>query len=91
MPYHSTPHRWRTVCIVVLLAFVSLHLPDAETTVIAGAGAGSLGHEVEWRIPVGCDFSGFFTEVVAGYLPFLLARGVKLKLLHGGCVRLACR
>eukprot|EP01050_Picozoa_sp_SAG11_P014631 SAG11_NODE_1822_length_4207_cov_1.736125_8_plen_70_part_00 len=21
--------------------------------------------EVEWRVPVGCDFSGFFTEVVA--------------------------
>eukprot|EP01051_Picozoa_sp_SAG22_P022472 SAG22_NODE_5393_length_1022_cov_1.699892_2_plen_202_part_00 len=41
--------------------------------------------DVEWRLPVGCDFSGFFSEVVAGYLPFLLARGVPLKLLHGGC------
>ena len=28
--------------------------------------------EVEWRLPVGCDFSGFFTEVVGGFLPFLL-------------------
>ena len=31
---------------------------------------------------MGCDFSGFFTEVVGGFLPFLLAQGVPITLLQ---------
>lgn len=35
------------------------------------------GLEVEWRLPIGCDYSGFFMEVVMGYLPGLHERRVK--------------
>eukprot|EP01052_Picozoa_sp_SAG31_P022703 SAG31_NODE_1820_length_7198_cov_3.163122_4_plen_259_part_00 len=39
--------------------------------------------EIEWRLPVGCDFSGFFTEVVGGFLPFLVSEPeVRLVLLQ---------
>ena len=31
------------------------------------------------------SFSGFFVEVVCGYLPFLLERGMRVHLLQGGC------
>jgi len=33
-----------------------------------------IAFDVEWRIPVGCDFSGFFVEVVLGYIPYLYER-----------------
>ena len=41
--------------------------------------------DVHWRVPVGCGFSGFFTEVVLGYLPALHTLGVKASLLSGRC------
>lgn len=42
--------------------------------------------ELHWRLPVGCDFSGFFTEVVAGFLPALAQRpALTVRLLHGRC------
>jgi hypothetical protein len=41
--------------------------------------------EVEWRAPVGCDFSGFFTEVVLGLVPALHRRGLAVRLLTGRC------
>ena len=44
-----------------------------------------LSYDVHWRVPVGCGFSGFFTEVVLGYLPALRARGVNMRLLSGKC------
>ena len=49
------------------------------------APLGDVQRDVEWRLPVGCDFSGFFVEVVCGYIPFLLERGINVKLLHLGC------
>ena len=44
-----------------------------------------LPFEVHWRVPVGCGFSGFFTEVVLGYLPALWSLGVPVRLLSGRC------
>jgi hypothetical protein len=41
--------------------------------------------EVEWRLPIGCDFSGFFVEVALGYVPDLLDAGVPIRLLQGRC------
>ena len=41
-------------------------------------------YEVEWRLPVGCGFSGFFTEVVLGFLPALSER-LPVRLLSGQC------
>ena len=70
---------------LALLLLIVILLPSPWPA-LAGTGGRAVHADVEWRVPVGCDFSGFFTEVVAGYLPFLLARGVPLKLLHEGCV-----
>jgi hypothetical protein len=41
--------------------------------------------EVEWRVPVGCGFSGFFTEVALGFVPGLHDKGVAVRLLTGKC------
>ena len=41
-------------------------------------------YEVEWRVPVGCGFSGFFTEVALGFVPALHER-ISLRLLCGRC------
>ena len=57
----------------------------AARRALASLGGAPLQHEVEWRVPVGCDFSGFFVEVVCGYLPFLLERNVKVHLLQQRC------
>lgn len=40
---------------------------------------------VEWRIPIGCDFSGFFVEVALGYIPILKPRIAELYLLQTRC------
>lgn len=40
---------------------------------------------VEWRIPIGCDFSGFFVEVALGYIPVLQPRISELFLLQTRC------
>ena len=40
--------------------------------------------EVEWRVPVGCDFSGFFVEVALGFVPHLAER-LPTWLIHEGC------
>ena len=45
----------------------------------------TLSFDVHWRVPVGCGFSGFFTEVVLGYLPALHALGINARLLSGRC------
>lgn len=44
-----------------------------------------LSFDIEWRVPVGCGFSGFFTEVALGFVPALHERGLAVKLLTGGC------
>jgi len=44
--------------------------------------------EVEWRVPVGCDFSGFFVEVVLGFVPALARRRLLSPLRPGGHSRL---
>ena len=44
-----------------------------------------LSFPVHWRVPVGCGFSGFFTEVALGYVPALRALGVDVRLLSGRC------
>ena len=66
----------------ILLAFpaesVPLHLQPSK---LAEA---SLPWEVEWRVPVGCGFSGFFVEVVLGFIPPLAHSG-KFVLLCGEC------
>ena len=47
--------------------------------------------DVEWRVPVGCGFSGFFTEVALGFVPALLDGdrfaddGLRVVLLCGQC------
>ena len=46
--------------------------------------APELQFEVEWRVAVGCDWSGFFVEGVLGFAP-ALARRVRLALLVGKC------
>lgn len=43
------------------------------------------GLEVEWRLPIGCDFSGFFVEVALGYVPDLLEAGIPVRLLQHRC------
>ena len=45
----------------------------------------SLSFAVHWRVPVGCDWSGFFTEVALGFIPALHAAGVHARLLSGKC------
>ena len=40
---------------------------------------------VEWRIPIGCDFSGFFVEVALGFIPILRSRIAELYLLQTRC------
>eukprot|EP00966_Prymnesium_polylepis_P019209 442756-Prymnesium_polylepis.1 len=40
---------------------------------------------VEWRIPIGCDFSGFFVEVALGFIPVLRPRLAELYLLQTRC------
>lgn len=40
---------------------------------------------VEWRIPIGCDFSGFFVEVALGYIPILRPHVSELFLLQTRC------
>mmetsp|Transcript_9859 Transcript_9859/g.32744 ORF Transcript_9859/g.32744 Transcript_9859/m.32744 type:complete len:399 (+) Transcript_9859:108-1304(+) len=42
-------------------------------------------HPVEWRIPIGCDFSGFFVEVALGFIPVLRPRVSSLYLLQTRC------
>jgi glycosyltransferase involved in cell wall biosynthesis len=42
-------------------------------------------YSVHWRVPVGCGFSGFFTEVALGYLPALHKLGARVRLLSGRC------
>ena len=48
-----------------------------------------LPFEVEWRVPVGCDFSGFFVEVALGFMPALArhdtASRSRFWLLTGEC------
>lgn len=64
-------------------AHLGLMLPPAARRALRSGGP--LERDVEWRVPVGCDFSGFFVEVVCGYLPFLLAHGVRVHLLQERC------
>ena len=40
---------------------------------------------LEWRIPIGCDFSGFFVEVALGFIPVLRPRIAELYLLQTRC------
>ena len=42
-------------------------------------------HPVEWRIPIGCDFSGFFVEVALGFIPVLRPHIAELYLLQTRC------
>ena len=49
-----------------------------------GGEGGAALPEVEWRVPVGCDFSGFFVEVALSFVPFLAER-LPVWLLHEGC------
>ena len=44
-----------------------------------------LNFDVHWRVPVGCGWSGFFTEVALGFIPGLRERDVNVKLLSGEC------
>ena len=46
-------------------------LPTGAACEGAAQPARPLAHEVEWRLPVGCDMSGFFSEVVLGFIPAL--------------------
>ena len=45
---------------------------------------GPLPFEVEWRVPVGCGFSGFFVEVALGFMLPLASSG-SFRLLCGKC------
>ena len=40
---------------------------------------------IEWRIPIGCDFSGFFVEVALGFIPALRPVIAELYLLQTRC------
>ena len=44
-----------------------------------------LPFEVEWRVAVGCGFSGFFVEVVLGFIPPLARSASTFILLCGAC------
>ena len=44
-----------------------------------------LNFDVHWRVPVGCGWSGFFTEVALGFIPGLHERGVSVKFISGQC------
>merc|ERR1719161_2074746 len=48
-----------------------------------------LAWQAEWRLPVGCDYSGFFVEVALGFFPAIaaLVPGWRrsLRLAHGPC------
>ena len=61
---------------------------DGEAGISGDAGALDLGEplpfEVEWRVPVGCGFSGFFVEVALGFMP-ALAQTRRFALLCGRC------
>ena len=46
--------------------------------------AGLVPFEVEWRVPVGCGWSGFFVEVALGFVPPLLDL-CRVVLLTGRC------
>ena len=47
---------------LLLLLLLLVHRAGSSTQLLH---APRLPFEVEWRVPVGCDFSGFFTEVRA--------------------------
>lgn len=65
-------------------------VPSRAAGIGGNAGAGDLGEpgalpfEVEWRVPVGCGFSGFFVEVALGFMPALAQSG-RFALLCGRC------
>ena len=63
-----------TFCTALVSAHVAIEsLPQA------------LPFDIYWRVPVGCGWSGFFAEVILGFVPALRARGVPVRLLSGKC------
>jgi len=58
--------------------------PRREWRPSPSAVLGPLPFEVEWRVPVGCGFSGFFVEVALGFMLPLASSG-SFHLLCGKC------
>jgi hypothetical protein len=85
----------RRALVLVLMVLVLPAAPDGRVAVTSTAAraprtenvGAAFPLEVEWRVPVGCDFSGFFVEVVLGFVPFLAERlpAGAVWLLHEGC------
>ena len=47
--------------------------------------ASPISFPIHWRVPVGCGYSGFFTEVALGFIPALRSLNVDARLLTGRC------
>lgn len=78
-------HWYRLLMIWLILVANALRLGVSSRSLPqAMPRADRYPFDVEWRIPVGCDFSGFFVEVALGYVP-ALHQLVNLKLLQGRC------
>ena len=80
----------RRLCLAliaaVLFALAIAKRKRSGATAALRTSSSFSGPEVEWRVPVGCGFSGFFTEVVLGFLPALhRAQPGRFVLLSGDC------
>lgn len=76
----------------LLFALVGLYWFAHRRTTTDPAASRLAALEVEWRVPVGCGYSGFWTEVALGFVPGLHARRLaspsdtpRVRLLSGEC------
>jgi len=89
-PPHFVTRRAQGVVLLLALSGCTTYfvLRRSQPLVLQPAAEPPAPSEVEWRVPVGCDFSGFFVEVVLGFVPALARRRLLSPLRPGGHSRL---
>lgn len=90
MPSRVACYALLTLCLLLIIWLRSRRVvltPPRLAHHASSTSADALGplpFEVEWHVPVGCGFSGFFVEVALGFVPPLAGSG-SLRLLCGRC------
>ena len=89
MPSRVACYALLTLCLLLIIWLRSRRVvltPPRLAHHASSTSADALGplpFEVEWHVPVGCGFSGFFVEVALGFVPPLAGSG-SLRLMGGG-------
>ena len=86
----SRMRNWKLLGVTLAVAAIAWSAQVAGFTHMPTKGGDSLGSrtelgfDIQWRVPVGCGWSGFFTEVALGFVPALQEQ-LSLRLLTGRC------